>query len=368
MTKIKSKIKTSTEYDTYYTKDINGRSLYDKQFMGKVNPRETEAIKRLVKKNMLRVKPDPVTGERIFKLCDFGCGDGRFLPLFHEIANDLKKHSIKLEVVNYDPNQLGLEQYIKRLKDGGYANTVNNGFQDVDERPENKKAYHVGAWEKDNLKFTFVHGHECDSVKHLGDTIGPVTATMAIFGVLSHIPGGIRRVMTLSMLGDITDGQLIVTVPTHRRFAKEDKLFKTLRKEGHDTCPANEDDDVMYVRHDKDTGLSLKNYIHLYSSQTLKHDCALAGIKLEGGVQGAKILNESYLTHHSKIAKIDKFVSKHLPSKAVNGIAEYFLIVGEKPKTLKKGLWCEERNKEFAETLQQERDSQSDQVAGVGGR
>ncbi len=330
--------------------------MYESQFLNRVNFRDAAIIQEVATNLYKRVQANPVTGAKVIKICDYGAGDGRFLRIIEKVALEMAKKDIKIELVAYEQNKVGLEQYVSKAEATDYKKLPDSGvgFINIQENPIGKRGYKVGKWHKDNLTLTFIHSSPDDKLSHIATVIGNVDMTMCMFGVLSHIPIRLNRIHTLKMFGDITNGPVIVSVPGNRRFAQERKLFEDIRKKGYENIIndlASEPGDLFYKREDPVANIALQNYIHPYTTSELETDFALAKLKTDNGIKAEKIFNEKHLVRSKPLATIDKFISERLPSFLVDYVAEYMVVVAQRPRMLNRNTFVEREGARQANSL-----------------
>lgn len=331
-----NKVDVAAEYDAYYRKGADGKtSIYDMVSGNHVIPRDIMLIQRAVFK-VLKANRAAKNKESIQKITivDYGAGDGRHLPVYQHLSKKLKKLGIEIELTAYDPSQVGLEIYRDKLKEAGFSIQELKPFHKLNNKKPGTLAYEALNAKKNNLSIRLVHGHVNDSLEHVKNVLGNADVVFCLYGTLSHIIGRKSRQNILSMFREIVSdvGQILVTVPTLRRFHKEQKAFNYLRKNHYPEQilqNATEAGDLYYTRYDEETEQTVTNYYHLYTSRELVEDFKSVGLVIPQGVQANKLLHEKTMSKAPLLGFADAAISKRIPSFLVDKAASYIAAIGE---------------------------------------
>ena len=190
-------------YDEYYKGGKESKYNKDRFKSAEVAMSEEDTLKKLV----LGVDK----GNPKIRLFEFGCGDGRFLPVISRISDDLAKHNIELEVIAYDITQVGLQEYGNRIKEK--YEDLECAVENEENSPESVSI--IGAYKFNNTTIKLVKGNLDTKPQEIADFLGgKVDVTSAMFGPLAHIRPQSLRVEFLKMFKDITVGNVAITVPS----------------------------------------------------------------------------------------------------------------------------------------------------------
>ena len=97
---------------------LGGESFYNARFgEHRIPPRERKLLLETLQSNIK--DRDTVT------ILDYGCGDGRFMPVYMEFADILKQQGKKLELICLDISSTALDELSK--------NSCESGFESVDD-------------------------------------------------------------------------------------------------------------------------------------------------------------------------------------------------------------------------------------------
>jgi len=203
-------------YDRYF-----GSGLYRARY-----PRPNRAMARAIRDAL------PAGGQGA--VLDFGCGNGRYLPLLLECPG--------LAITGYDISRAAIA-------------TCQHQF-----RP---------ATASGRLRLL------CGDLADLQAAVPPASldTVLLMFGVLGHIRGRAARIATLRTLGGLLrpGGRLLVTVPSrYRRFVAEQQRCAVLVQQG-----TLEPGDILY-RRVGDAG-SVELYYHLFTPTEFGDEIAAAG-------------------------------------------------------------------------------------------
>lgn len=203
-------------YDRYF-----GSGLYGARY-----PRPNPAMARVIGDALPLAAPGAVL--------DFGCGNGRYLPLLLARPG--------LTVTGYDISRAAIA-------------TCQHQFR--------------AATASGQLRLV------CGELAHLQGAVGPASqdTILLMFGVLGHIRGRANRIATLRTLRGLLrpGGRLVATVPSrHRRFRAEQQRCAALVQQG-----TLEPGDILY-RRDAEAG-SVELYYHLFTATEFGDEIAAAG-------------------------------------------------------------------------------------------
>lgn len=161
---------------------------------------------------------------------DFGCGDGRTLPLFQEFAEGLSRQGSTLRIKAYDISTAGITAYERRLKAAGFKQMSEDDLVRIYDDPDLTHLKKHGVFRKDNLEVELLSGAPTTTPEELGEDVGPVDITTVFFGSLSHVFPSESRDDFLRMIVGITKNHIAMTVPGKALFLenqKSKKLFAT---------------------------------------------------------------------------------------------------------------------------------------------
>jgi len=310
MKKKAANIDHGKSYDSYYNSD---NSIYKQLYKDEVIAYDKYIIESQVQK-LIGIKQKKNPDDKNISIVDYGCGDGRFLKVYQEIALDIKeRYGFSLKVIGYDPSLNGLTHFSEKLIKSSFIKM--DGFQfrrfaDVEGGSEKDNlSYSVGGFFKDNLAIELIHGHVEDEVSHITSLLGKVDLTLMMFCVLSHVIGRDKRVDLLKGLDDIST-KIFFSVPGPGILGDYQHAFKVLRDnkvETEITAVASEDGDIIYTRNDEgDSGV--QNYMHIYqSSKQLREELMLANVEDKSEVGINKIFHETHLINHPWLSEVDKY-------------------------------------------------------------
>ncbi|MFT6107048.1 MAG: SAM-dependent methyltransferase [Rickettsiales bacterium] len=256
----------------------------------------------------------------VVRIFDFGCGDGRFFDAVKNIADELSKIGMRVEMVAYDPSQAGLDVYSRKLvKKYDFSQT---------ESPNETSS----RFSKDNLTVHFLKGEFSwtpEEVRESANALvpgGSFDLTMCMFGTLSHIPKRENRVAFLKMFGDSVnkDGEVVLSLPNKL------KRFVTEQREQRKNPPSEdmEEGDIFYGRKDKDGKEVVSGiFYHLYSRQEIIEDIKSAEMKGKGWT--ANVLGETVASKNPLLRNIDRALS-YISTKSGIISADYFGVSARK--------------------------------------
>lgn len=204
-------------YDGRYTANSteNGKSVYEDRFSDGREVAEGEEyflsnsfreaidnFKKSEKESELNSK------NSVFTVFSFGCGAGRDLEFFGNLAKELQNIGSKLVVKAYDISPNGLELYKTKL--------LNHKFREGGEIEEKNLLKNHGVLSKDNFEVQLYspHNPEIDP-QALAQNIGNVDVTCSLFGPTSHIFPSRLRDNFLAEFVKMTREKIILTLPGH---------------------------------------------------------------------------------------------------------------------------------------------------------
>jgi SAM-dependent methyltransferase len=349
------------QYNIYYQGGKN--SAYNKRFG---QQKFTFNEQRQITDSIIRLAPNV---NCVFNILDFGCGDGRVFPIIETIAGSYSYRNMKFNFIGYDISIGGLNEFRQELVAKGFSmmpeahpqilTTTKSQIKEdkarratptnVGERQVNDVMVKNDIWyklTKNNITVTLVHGVSKD--QPLLEQFAPdgYHLIMCLFGVLSHIAGRENRLQMLesqkTLLHD--QGELIVTVPTHQRFRKEQGQFKQLRLQYHDNPrgldkylkQAREDGDIYYqvAANKTASGQTIYNYYHLFSLDELTTDIKAVNFNVHD-IAAASYGDPCKITNHYLINLLDYWCALTISSTPfaryfVNKFAQYISITIKK--------------------------------------
>jgi len=252
----------SEEYDKYFKEDENNKSIYDKGFKKHLMPiRNKKHIKSIIQKTIkLKQKLSPYNDDLEISLLDFGCGNG---IIYTECLKDLckKYKNVKFKITAFDISKEGLKSYINKLKKDNFK---------IDGEiiiGKDTKIYDIGLLHKDNCSIKLVHGFITDNLPALKNILGQFDISLAIYGVLNHIPCEINRKKVFEFLCEISNHKVLIHVSTLGSYKKEQICFEVLRKNKIPFQMAVEENDIYYSRITDNS--TIVNYYHLVDIKEL---------------------------------------------------------------------------------------------------
>ena len=180
----------------------------------------------LVAKNAL-ANSQPITVSAL----DFGCGNGRSLELWIDLADQLKNSGVTLKVKSYDISQAGLDAYKNRMlgRDTALSSKQDLKFLKMTEDElraqgnftQTDQIVHCGTYKNNNLEIELLKGHESLSAAEFGTEIGTSDMSLILYGSLSHIPSLEARRDFLHQILVATKGYFVGTMPGQIYFREE---------------------------------------------------------------------------------------------------------------------------------------------------
>jgi SAM-dependent methyltransferase len=303
------------EYNVYYGGGVN--SIYYQLYKDRFLPYDHRTITKLAYE--LATTRDSLT------IMDFGCGNGRYFPIFEQIASHLDKQHKSLTIIAYDPSKEAISSFSSKLQLLGFTQ-LNQLSSESD--------YSVACFQKGNIVVKMIRPLQAANMDRLIAETGNIDITVCMFGVISHIQTKQARIATIKQLGEITTGQILISVPSYRILKEERKAFEVIRKHKFrlqvDGKPLKlEEGDILYARNYEN--IHVENFLHLYSSaDEIIEEIHLAGLKLTADFNINRIAREATMMQKPILGYIDKYLccllSNILPRYIKNKIAGYYLI------------------------------------------
>lgn len=268
-------IDEAKNYNIYYK---NGdESLYNKRFgKNRITKNERYLFLKTFNKslqNFLAEKRNKHSNENgktkevsEFTILDFGCGDGRMLPLFEEVANILLKKNIKLKVIGYDISSEGLTLFKDKLVELGYI---------IDEK-DNCLITNKNKSIKIHLKLGNVESTKQSIVETISQKVDMV---VCMFGVLANVKTETKRLEILSSLKELLNkGAYILNIaPAYGSFIKEIKCYSYLKSLGHLDALDLRDGDFYYAKQSSSGETLFLSYCHSYKYDEFLQNHRVAG-------------------------------------------------------------------------------------------
>lgn len=230
-------------------------------------------------------------------ILDFGAGNGRYLQLAENLAENEKLSAIR--IIALDPAVAGLQDYEKKLRSLGYVGKTHfrTNYEDVEKgiQPD-YTAYNAGVLTKGKIELSLIHSNPAlDNNESLKQLIGAVDCSISMLGPISAIKGSGNRVQAIKLLAEVTKGKVVMSVASPQ-FNIMSKLhignFNDLaEQEGF------EEGDISY-----ETG-STRKYFHSFSKAELAQHCRLAGIKSGIDIRIMNVLPISVLQSANGLVK-----------------------------------------------------------------
>ncbi|MDX2050294.1 MAG: methyltransferase domain-containing protein [Rickettsiaceae bacterium] len=305
------------QYDIYYTGSSN--SLYNQRFgKNRVIYREytiiTSLLKRVFKQkfksqyssifSFFRSKlqssktKENTNSDNIFRILDFGCGDGRIFPVIEKFAS--KHTKTKFEIIAYDPSIVGLREFINNLKQNGFISIDDNSNDNIiDTKPKDhpKDMSIIDTLVRNNIEVKFLNNKVDAALENITYfTNGQIDAILSIYCPISHIQGKMNKRMVIKAFESLLtrEGEVIMTVLTPKSFPNEHITYSLLRRQYRDTIThghhvlaekikatlgvAVDEGDVYYIMSD---GTRLVyNLGHVHTKQEFEEDILSSGLKI----------------------------------------------------------------------------------------
>jgi len=157
------------------------------------------------------------TASDTVSILDFGSGDGRLRGVYEQLGNDLQGSGKNLRVVALDTSREALNQFAIKLKQAGFQEKSDSSTAARDLTGDDK-GYLFDEFTKGNVTIRLVHSNidntpnqvkelvlENNDRQNIGLTLG--------FDSLSFIEEQDNRAEFIKMFRDITDADLLLTVP-----------------------------------------------------------------------------------------------------------------------------------------------------------
>ena len=303
-------------YDHYY---LGGKdSTFGLRFGKRETiPREEEVIKGIFEQVYSRNINNGKKANSI-SLLDFGCGHGRFLDFYQELAHKYLNNEI--EVIGYDISIVGLNEFANRLHFSGFKKIAHN--------KQGENASIVSEWKKNNLKVVLLHSSGIEGAKEIKTLFGkPLDILITMYATLCHISGRSNRQATVKYLSEQVgkDGLMLINVSTPRSMIREYNTYQVLRsqlgildkhKASSIACSirtslknATENGDFYYCKDNTDSASFI--FGHAYSKDEIIEDILSVDLKIKDS--GVISINEPYQLSKTTIEKyLDQFAAKIL--------------------------------------------------------
>lgn len=265
---------------------------------------------------------------------DFGCGDGRTLPLFQKFAEGLSRQGSTLRIKAYDISVEGINAYERRLKAAGFKQMDEKVLAQIYADPEPTHLRKHGIFRKDNLEVELLSGTPTTTPEQLGADVGVVDVTTVLFGSLSHVFPAKSRDDFLRMMVGTTKSHIAMTVPGKALFLENQqstKLFKAALGFGDGEMfyhPEGLPDEFLlpYALYDAD---SLRG--HLGRAGADKADITISAYKFRPPVaskhRSVDVVDNAAALALSKLMKTFPKVAAALPDKVTRSV--YYGVIAE---------------------------------------
>ena len=222
----KSKLSSHVKeiYNERYNFMEDGKSVYDNRFSSGREVAEGEeyflsSSFREVVDNFKKSEKDLTLNSKksVFTIFSFGCGSGRDLQFFSNLAKELQDVGSKLVVKAYDISAQGLESYKAKL--------VSHKFSEGNlENKKQLKSY--GVLSKGNFEVQLYSPYKPEiDPRVLAQSIGNVDITCSLYGPTSHIFPSKLRDEFLAEFVKMTREKVILTVPGHAFALDSQKIW-----------------------------------------------------------------------------------------------------------------------------------------------
>lgn len=287
-------------YNIYFEGGEN--SLYNSRFgKRKITYNEEYVIKKSFKKVLKTFYKNSELTNKVFKVLDYGCGDGRMFEIIERIANKFPKLSI--ELFAYDTCEVGLNICSNKL--------LNTKFDKVDDK--------LNKYQKNNLSIQLIKADQNNNLLEFFNN--SINLLICMFAVLCHIPGRDNRQNLIKDFKNLLNinGEILINVSTLKSISKEALAYEVLRK--HEKVfskyfdsnakkdflkLAIEPGDLYYCVDNNKNCTEI--YGHVYNAKELENDLKATGLSFSK----VKILSyrQPYDLSKSKFwDRIDQFIS-----------------------------------------------------------
>jgi SAM-dependent methyltransferase len=150
-------------------------------------------------------------------ILDFGSGDGRLRGVYEQLGNDLQASGKNLRVVALDTSREALNQFAIKLKQAGFQEQGDSSKVARD-LTGNDRGYLFDEFTKGNVTIRLVHSNIDNTPNQVKELVlennGKQNISLTLgFDSLSFIEGQDNRAEFIKMFRDITDADLLLTVP-----------------------------------------------------------------------------------------------------------------------------------------------------------
>lgn len=268
------------------------------------------------------------------RVADIGGASGRHYEVYKNAQHKFLSHcGLGLEVVVCDiiaPD----ESYKRILKNDVKMGFSEHNFDYMNDALVEKKADFTSAI--GNLKFTFVQSPAIDRdtnnvteiTNEMRQVIGDCEGAVSMFGSISHIELKENRNKILSVMNDISEGNMGIILPSRNVHLKDIEAYNNVRKKEEDIY-LGEDGDAKYL---DERGKAV--YYHHYDKAEVEEDLE------KSGVEDFKVVISTFshplgILKHPIIDNLDYPLSKALNNAgmASDYTASYFEARSHNPRT-----------------------------------
>ena len=225
---------TTEQYNTYY--NGNKKSLYNKRFgKNRIIPREASIINKTFKQVIVKLKSEINSSSQankfVFRMLDYGCGDGRLFDQLEKNILACKHLDIIFEINAYDISEIALLCFEENLQNKSYKINDTANYLLQQQADYNNTIYKSFSYK--NIIVNLIQGKVDYHVDYIKKIIGSnIHLNLCMFSTLSHIKGKLARQEILGMFKDQShvEGKIIITVPAYKMLFNEIKTFNLLRK------------------------------------------------------------------------------------------------------------------------------------------
>lgn len=265
----------------------------------------------------------------VVKALDFGCGEGRSLGLWLDVAKRLEKYGITVRVEAYDISEEGLKYFenhrltnekstkeeprfkeIEKKDFEGRGEEVMEFYEDCygsgNDAKLGEKIQSKGIFRHNNLEIELLHGDPSVTPEELKSSIQSVDLSLILFGSTSHIFPRETRDGFFKAIFESTEGYVAATLPGHRSFAKElqeakGDLSRVVRKE-----VGLQDNEIFYLVEVRDQTHILPYVV--YTAEEMEKLAKDAGA-IDSKVSVSSTLHPTEISKSGVSASYDYFVT-----------------------------------------------------------
>lgn len=290
---------------------------------------------------------------RAINLLDYGCGDGRYVEFLEQVAKEKHLH---INCYSYDISSGKLSDYEKRLADNHFKMLDISGSLPI---KAESRIGHVGpvytkAAKDSSITVHLLRGQFADlplpqQVKRnlIGNHV-ELDLTFPVFGVLSYMPGEYRRA-TLKGLREITDGEILASVPTFNREPNAYARDNFMREKHREFLARNNNDDAnkiaAYLRGATEPGDTFilfpnkkggydEHFYHLFTQEQFEQEVKDAGF-ISPDFRTVNVLPEATITQAPIDNMADEIRASRLDPKKLDQEGAMFIMVHDGSKRQK---------------------------------